>query len=278
MADLSDVETVMAAYVGGVVYPSGSGGASAIGAPCQIERGWPNAVALDASLKAGNVTISVYAQQATERVTSRFQSQWQQLTQPAVTLTATVAGLSITIGGAVSASTQVVAIKANNLAYTYTAQSTDTPATIAAALAALIPGATSNGSVVSLAGGSQIAARVSGIGSMAREVRRQERGFQVVIWSPTPALRDAAASVVDSGFAAISILALPDGFAANIKYQRTFTSDQSENEDLYRRDLFYSVEYPTTQTMNGYSVALMPLAITPKFGVASSLPSQTFVN
>lgn len=259
MADLSDVENALGVFVGGVVFPLG---VSAIGAPVAVERGWPNSVALDAALGAGKVTVSIYAQQSTERNTTRFREDWQQIAPPAITLTASVSGLSITIGGAVSASTQVVAVKANNLAYAYTALTTDTPATIAAALAALIPGATSNGAVVTLTGAAQLTARVSGIGSIAREVRRQSRGFQIVVWAPTPALRDTASSLIDSAFAGISTLTMPDGFGANVTYQRTFTSDQGENENLYRRDLFYTIEYATTQTAPGYSVAAMPLALT----------------
>jgi len=265
MADISDVEASIVQVIGGVVYPSGTASPSAIGAPCAIERGWPNQVALAAALAAGNVVVTVYTQANIERVTTRMRADWQQVSAPATTLTTSLNGATVTIGGAVSSAVQVVTIQIGNAVYTHTASLLDTPSIIAAAFAAAIPGARSIGGDIILnlsaiapqalsMNQPGIIAGVSGVGSICREVRRQERGIQVIVWAPTPALRDATARAIDSGLAAVTVIAMPDGLGANIKYERTVSTDANENANLYRRDLFYLVEYATTQTLPGYAI------------------------
>lgn len=278
MADLADVETALAAFISAAAYPNGTSSASALGVLVDVERGWPNSNALDASLRSGYVTISVYAQQANERVTSRFQAQWQIKTAAAPTFSATVSGNTITFAGTGTASPQTIAVIVNQSTYTYAAGATDTPITIAGALAALVPGASYAGGALTVAGGSGLKCRVSATGTLIREIRRQMRGFQIIIWSPTPALRDAAAALVDSAFAAITTLTLADGSAARVEYARTYTSDAEENADLYRRDLFYMVEYATTQTAPAYQVAAMPLTITQQAGTAGTIGTASFTN
>lgn len=262
MADVSDVENALVALVSNVIHPAGASGQATIGAPCEIARGWPNKVKLSAALNTGKVMATIYAVPNMERLTTRFQREWQTITPQAVTLTANVVGNTVTIGGAVSAAPQVVAVSTGGLAYTYLVQPTDTLLTIAASLAAAIPGASvPYGSVVYVGFPSKLTAAVSGIGSEMRELRRQERTFQVCLWCPTPAIRDKVGALVDAAFAQISLLAMPDGSAANIKYARTYTTDGEQNENLYRRDIIYAVEYATTQTIVGYGVALQPLTL-----------------
>ena len=80
------------------------------------------------------------------------------------------------------------------------------------------------------------------------ELRRQTKGFQVIVWTSTPAQRDTASAIVDKAFAKLEFLSLTDGSAARILYVMTRENDAPQKELLYRRDLFYSVEYPTTDT------------------------------
>ena len=55
---------------------------------------------------------------------------------------------------------------------------------------------------------------------------------------------------MDEALAGIDYLSLPDGTAARLTYEKTAVSDRTEREGLYRRDLFYSVEYATTGTQS----------------------------
>ncbi len=79
------------------------------------------------------------------------------------------------------------------------------------------------------------------------EIRRQQQSFRITAWCPTPALRDATCAAVDDAFAATPFLTLADGSAARLRFTSTTTFDQSQDAALYRRDLLYSVEFPTTQ-------------------------------
>lgn len=79
-------------------------------------------------------------------------------------------------------------------------------------------------------------------------MRRQEQGFRITAWCSAPGIRDATCTLIDAALAGIPFLALPDGSAGRLRYRGTATMDQSQDAALYRRDLIYTVEYPTTLT------------------------------
>jgi hypothetical protein len=93
-----------------------------------------------------------------------------------------------------------------------------------------------------------LAARVGAVVPIVREIKRQKRGFQITFWCPTPAVRDAIVPPCDLALASTDFLTLPDGTAGRLLYERSAISDRAEKQGLYRRDLFYSVEYGTTQS------------------------------
>jgi hypothetical protein len=251
MADLSDVEQALALLATQALYPSGISLPPAVSALCKLHRGWPLPRELDADMKAGNiVVVSVFAQRNASRNTSRYPREWQQAqTQPAATMTATVSGAHVTIAGTVSAA-QIVALIINGAtAYAYRPLATDAAADVATALAALVPSATVSGAVVTVPGSApRITARVEADAITTRELRRQEQSFTITIWAPTPALRDAAASVVDTLFAGLDRFALADGYSARVRYVSTGEDDSPQRGLLFRRDLRFTVEYPTTET------------------------------
>jgi hypothetical protein len=81
-----------------------------------------------------------------------------------------------------------------------------------------------------------------------RELRRQRQMVQVTLWCPSPASRDAAGALVDGTLAATTFLPLPGGEAARLTYAGTVSDDRPQKMAMYRRDLRYMLEYPTTQT------------------------------
>lgn len=115
-----------------------------------------------------------------------------------------------------------------------------------------------------------LAARVGAVVQTVREIKRQKRGFQITFWCPTPALRDAIVPPCDVALAGIDFLTLPDGTAGRILYERTLVSDRVEREGLYRRDLFYSVEYGTTQS--GSAAQIVAQIFNVKGGLDPSAP------
>lgn len=245
MADLSDVLNQLAAQVAAIVYPNGTGQPSISGIPIKIYPGWPVPNVLDADLSAGKAHISVYPRGPDRKTTRYLGRSWSQLTAPVHTITLTVVGAIVTLSGTVSV--QNLLINLNGISYVYTMQLTDTLTTAAAALSALIPGASSAGPVVTLTGAHSVFVRVGGFGTSVKETKRQEQSFQITVWAPTPAARDAAAKGVDSILSDATNMALADGSSGIIRYSQTLQTDQLEKAGLYRRDLVYTVDYATTQ-------------------------------
>lgn len=269
MADLNDVSAALVALVAQAVYPNGTGQASAAGVPARIFAGWPDPQALDADLVAGTCQVSVFPT-ASERNTSRFPKDWQTLSTNTPTLTAVIAGQTVTIGGTVPGAQNPtnISVLANGQPYVYAVQVSDTLTSIATALASLIAagiaGTTNTGPVITLPAAARLtAARLGVSATQIRELRRQVRAFQVSIWADTPDHRTAIATVVDLAFAKISFLTLSDTFAARVLYTGSPINDGLQKERLYRRDLMYTVEYATTETNAATQVTQEVITVTP---------------
>lgn len=253
MADINDVETALVNLIAAALYPNGTSQASAAGVPVVVYPGWPTASRLDADLLAGKSHVTVFAA-GVERNTTRTARTWQQQTLNTSTLQLAVAGQTITVGGAmpVPFTPHVLNLMINGLPHPYQVLATDTLASIAAALAALIavdvPGTAAAGAVITLPVGARInAARVGVTGTAIRELRRQERAFRISIWSDTPDHRRAIAGIADVALGAVDRMTMPDGSTARLIYQSSMDVDAQQKAKLYRRDFMYSVEYATTQ-------------------------------
>jgi len=239
------------------VYPNGTSSPSVASVPCKIYRGWPIPANLDADLAAGTINVSVFPQPLEQNVT-RYPKDWQTQNVPTPALTLTASGTTITAGGTPSSPLNAAAL-VNNTGYAYAVQIGDTLNSIATGLAALInvnTPATSSGPVITIPAAAQIAARVGGVGTIIRETKRQKRGFQITCWCPNPALRDLIVPPIDTTLADIEFLSLPDGTGGRLLYERSSVSDRVEREGLYRRDLFYSVEYATTDTQSAAQIVV----------------------
>ena len=252
-ADAADVEAGLVQLVAAACYPNPQN------IPVKVFRGWPVPAQLDADLAAGVVTVSVYASDVEGKVT-RHLPRWVDLPAAAPTLVLTAINNTVTASGTPDRSNACVVT--NGKAYVYPASSADTLQTVAQGLAALIPGATSSGATVAVPGAA-VAARVGGFGTAVRELKRQKKGYQITVWAGTPALRDAVAPLADAALAATDYLPLPDGFGARLLYERSRQTDRAERDGLYRRDLFYSAEFATTQSQTAARVTSEAQTITP---------------
>lgn len=277
MADLSDVSNALVSLLAQIIYPNGSGNASAVGASCRIYMGWPQSQQLNADLLAGYCHISVFPTQ-NERNTSRYLRVWQPLPVTVPTLTLTQNNNSVTVGGAVSVCNVALLVQGQN--YAYAVKATDTLTSVATALAALITGATSSGAVITLPTNANLQALKIGVGgTMAREVRRQERVFMMAIWSPTAALRDAIAKLIDAALVDMTFMALPDLSMAHVNYKGSVVVDERQKSALYRRDLNYAIEYATTETTGAMEVTQIATNIDSVLdgpATAASTPLVTF--
>ncbi|MBU6419073.1 MAG: hypothetical protein KGQ79_05020 [Proteobacteria bacterium] len=249
MADQADVETALAAIAANAVYPAGTAAASAVGAAAKIYRGWPVAPVLDADLAAGIAHVSVSATDGAVKNVTRYPRVWQNLAPASGTLAASVNGLTANFFGTCSAGL-LAGVMVDGETYPYAVQANDSAATVTSNLAALLR---QGGWIVEYAGttlavpeATRFAARVVAGAGALQEIRRQEQEFRVAMWCPCPALRDTIVPVADAALMANDFIALADGSYGRIRFANGMTTDASADAALYRRDLIYTVEYPTT--------------------------------
>ena len=276
MADLLDVENALAALCAAVIYPSGTGQPSAANAiPCRIYAGWPSESDLAVSLAAGQADVTIYSGQNIERDTTRYARAWVDLVLVTSTLTATVLNRTITIGGTVTTG-HYATIIIDGAAYSYAALAGDTLTTIAAALVALMPGgvaASNAGPVITVAAKYQglIVARTAAPGTVGRELGRQERGFMVTVWAPSPQARSVIGSLLMTTLRGTDFMPMPDGSQARVTYRQSNESDGKENAMAYRRDINIWVEYATVETAAGYPITTNVNTV----GLAPGIPNAT---
>jgi hypothetical protein len=289
MADLSDVETAIVTLVSSLVYPNGSGQPSAVlndlnaPLPVKIFRGWPVPATLDSDLSAGTANISIYPR-GTGRNTTRYTPDFETITIPAATVNALAAGNQITItGGGSSAVAQYVSVNiGGKVGVSYAVVQSDTAASIATALAALITPtftATANGAVVTVSSGVTLSVNVGVQVGQLEEVGRETEQIQITLWCPTPLTRDNLAKAVQPTLRNTMFLTMPDTSAARFRYCNTHVSDEKQTTQLYRRDLIYDVEFATTVADTADQVTLVQVnngSNTSIYSQPVALPSSGF--
>lgn len=270
MASLTDVLLQLAAQVAAIAYPNGTGQPSAAGVPIKVYPGWPAPNALETDLAAGGAHISLYPAGKDRKTTRNIGRNWAQLTTPTHTVVMTVVGAVVTLSGAISL--QNLMINLNGVSYVYAMQLKDTLTSAAAALSSLIPGSSSTGQVITLTGAHSVFARVGGFGLAYKETKRQEQSVQVIVWAPTPAIRDAVASPIDSALSDGNSINFTDGSYGILRSAGSLMTDQLQKAGLYRLDLFYLIDYATTLTQQATEVIAPVLNIV---NAQSGLPIKT---
>lgn len=255
MAGIASVRTTIVNAIAAAIgmpngyVPNTQATASALGLTMRLFPGWPMANLLDAEILAGAGQISVYPGANMARLTTRYLSAITDA--PGVpTLVATISGQTVTFSGTPSAAHLVGIATGRGLAlasYAYRVLNTDTLTTIAAAMASRISGASSVGAVLTVT--QPIAfARVSADGTTAAETRRVEQAFRIGLWMPTPDARDLAGDVLDAGLAALPFLTTATNEAVRLKYTGSQFFDAPSKSLIWRTDMNFIAEYPTTQT------------------------------
>ena len=249
MADISQVESAVAATGTSILYPSGPSEASAVGAPCRIYRGWPNSATLNADLGSGTVNVTINADNDSGRTTTRYLPEWQ-TTQSKPGIAASVTDQTINFWGTPSPG-DVVGALIDGRAFAYRIQAGDTPDLVASNLNQLIQSdwfTILQGAELSVPGAGSLRVRVVCDNATSFESRRQEKDVRIACWCPSPLVRDTVASGIDFGIYQIGFLSLQDGTMARIIYKNTTSYDQAQNALLYRRDLTYTLEYSSIMT------------------------------
>lgn len=254
MADKSDVEVAFVNLIDATLYPNGDGSPSATGAVIRIYRGWPNSDQLDADLLLGIAHVTVTEQAGYSRQTDGYFD--PETTFPGTpTITVSVSGPSVTIAGTPGLG-QLVGVVVAGLPYAYACLASDTLATAAAGVAAMVAGATSTGATVTFPTTRPITARTGTLGSYLIAPRWQVQGFKVTIWASTPAIRDTLSKLIDPAIANTSFLPMPDGLSARIQWRNTYSDDCPQKELLWKRDIFYTAQFATTISIAAGQVML----------------------
>ena len=287
MPDLAGVEhalvqTVATALFGGMGYSEGSYVSFApSGSQVAVYRGWPTATVLDRDIAAGKSHVTVFIESGMTQLISRYSPSWVQGAYVEPTLTATVAGQTVTLGGTASAG-QVVGVQFGNgphkSGFAYRLTGTDTTATAAAALAAKVSGATVAGSVITLpTTAANPSAAVVSDQLASIELRRQTQGFRISCFCPSPLVRDAVAGAVDGAFALLldasgnpsQFVTTATGEAIRVRYRSTYVIDATGKDAVWRRDLCFTAEYGTTLAQSQPSILFAAANIAANGGAAT---------
>lgn len=302
MPDLSDVERALDAAIAAICYPDGvpvvtgapgtapvskpfmsrSRGQAAvpvpvvpaptdpglpisptIGAPVRVRRGWPDANLLDADLKAGIVNISIYPEKDMSADRTRYDTAWRVAVKPVTTLSVAVAGNKVTFTGDPGVK-QLAGVRLGGPsapAYSVRLEPSEGPVDAAVKLAGIVPGSTAIGPTLTVPGIRPVA-RVEGFGILKREVSRQEHVLRIILWCPSPQLRDSAARVVDAALKGRDWISLPDYSGGHIRPRGTAVDDGTSEAGLWRRDLLFSVEYPSVELVPAPAVMWGQVVIT----------------
>ena len=262
MPTQSDAEAALIQLAAAALYPNGPSAPAVVGAIFRLYRGWPNAAALDTDLAAGRVNVTVFPVPGATRDTTRYAPDW--LPDPVTpTLTTTVSGTTATFAGSAGPG-QLAGLLVDGQPYVHRTTAADTPALVAATLAAAIYPTrivVASGNSVTIPSATTLIARTAADATNAQELRRQQQQFRITAWCPTPDLRDAACEAIDVACAATPFLALAGGFPARLRFVSTTTFDTRQDAALYRRDLLYTVEYPTTRTVTEPSMLFGTLGL-----------------
>lgn len=270
MADLSDCLNVLASLSSAALYPNGTSQPSLVGATVTVVPGWPIPAQLDAIIAAGNAMVSVYQMPGMGKNTTRFLGDDDvQATVPAAQLSLGVYQNRVTVGGSINPG-EAATLRVNYQPYSYAAKAGDTVNTVAAALAALIPGASVSGYIITINGLFDLETAVSVPVTVQQEISRQCQVFMVTIWTPTPALRDATTKALDLSFKQQPRITMPDNTWARLLYHGTTEQDTLQKQRIYRRNLLYEIEYALTAPTTANTVTNFGVTTTPTNG-----PSNT---
>lgn len=250
MADLSDVEDALLRLATDVLYPEGASAPSIIGRACRLYRGWPQGAALDADLAAGLAHVTVFPEARPQAVTTRHPDRWEKVSAVEPGLVITIQGRRAIIEGSAHEG-QVAGLMVDGIAVVHRTAPGDTPEMVAAVLATYLRTrkiVTVDGATLTVAGSGPMVGRVVADQTMRRETRRQRQVIRLSTWCPDPATRDRLTGAIDSRLSAVDFLDLPDGGRGRLLFRGSTVMDQGRAARLYRRDLFYSVDYATTLT------------------------------
>ena len=265
MASVYDIQNTLVGLIAGVVYPNGTGQPSIGGVDTFIYAGWPQPQRLESDLNAGKCHISVYPLSTEKKMTESLGRPWRVISKGIPTILATVTGLQITLSGAVSTPTNIN-VYSGKQHHCYAVQPGDTLTSIATALSALIVGSSNSGPVITMPATSVFSVRIGTLDSVGRILRRQQKDFQITVWTGTPSLRETVSAAVDNGLSSYTALSTVDGSPTVLQYKRSLQSDTGQSYLVYRHDMIFTVDFSTMQTDTATQVVAPTMNVSDQSG------------
>lgn len=260
MSDISSVAAGLAQLCSSLLYPNGTDAASFSGRRTIIQRGWLTEAVMSGICGPQGRTDYVLVmpvQGAYRTIPEPLGWPWETGPITAPTVSLSIAGNTATVSiaaGSVPFGNVGLQVRADanapfpdRLAAVHAVQSSDTPATIAAALAAFFPGATVQGPTLTIPHAVGLTPATGGTGTATRITRRQQQLFLVTLWSASPEGRDALGSALDGALSGVTWFAASDGAQCQLKFAGSADIDTMQAQSLYRRDMRFNVIYDTTQ-------------------------------
>lgn len=284
MADIDSVGDALASFLSSVIYPDGESAASITGTPAVIKRGWlqdKDVTGGDCSLSTGVDFVTVIDTRSGWKLLSEpLGRPWRANTDIDPTISVTTSGnsatVSVTAGAVASGIVGLVITPASGSVIpprataAYAVKQTDTPTTIASALASVIPGAVASGASLSVPSAARITGVVGGYAAVSRVTRWQSQRFQITVWSGSPEARGKLGGSLDAALSACDGLTDVDGSGILLTAAGQFNDDSAANPSIYRRDMLMDVRYGTVQSQT------VPKVL---FGVGVlSAPGREFAN
>ena len=281
MADISDVTAYLASQAALAVYPTGSSNPSiapvmpGFSAPMDVRifEGWPMPDQIDMDV-AGEImntatppvriprangpaaNVSIYPLQGVNTTPFQVQNNTYVITPPSYGMTLTsIVGSVITIAGQPNAAEYLTIVADRQFVYSSGgANTTAILAALATAAQVNYPTATSTATTLTIPYGYQIEVRIGGQATLGIATHRQCKSVMVTTWAPTHGARNTIAAAIDNFLKRTLTAAMPDTSIAKIIYSHDSQTDEMETMTIYRRDLFYDVEYATVWEFPGYVV------------------------
>ncbi|MDY7525491.1 hypothetical protein [Sphingomonas sp. 10B4] len=91
-------------------------------------------------------------------------------------------------------------------------------------------------------------------GVTSRELRRQTKTFQITVWASCFDHRDAVANAIDVALSITTRIILSDGSTGIVSFVNSTQNDDQQKAGIYRRDLFYAVNYATVQALPAFNI------------------------
>lgn len=239
-----------------------------------VYKGWPHPEELDADLAKRVCHISVYPSEAGQKTTSHGTGKSQVVREPVVDLTKVVSAdeiapgdsATITLGGTVNDGVfSILELAGEYVPYKPVLDMNPDQVAIGIydAVRAWEPldgkvtvAVTDN--VVTITNDTDakinLAYKIGGTGQYGTIIRTQSGEVQVHVWAYDDQSRQVLSDAVDDHFGEETVLSFADCSGGNLSYVRMAQNDSEIRQGIYRRILFYSVEYSKVRLDEAYQV------------------------